>query len=260
MPYLYLSLTPESLIASMLEPSDFGRYLAISPNRTNSGPAIFFELDADLTVPVFNAEKTFSKCVPHPDGSPRSSTYLSIYRVLERVPFEAFRSLYLATKDGLVLELQRSELTAEKEEERYHLYQELSPLTPRVVSRLSPSRFGEFMTGNSQPLAVPRLVFADMKLGPLATDPGHPSKHNLPYRRIEHLRDCLNHLRKFPGKQSKVLSRDFQIDDLYYNLETGFYLSEKGTTTIYYPIPDEEALAAEHNAWRQSAESSQKLL
>lgn len=259
MPYLYLSLTPESLIASMLEPSDFGRYLAISSNRTTSGSAIFFELDADLTISAFNAEAAYSKCVAHADGTPRKSTYLSIYRVLERVPFEAFRSLYLATKDGLVLELKRSELIAEKEDERFHLYQELSPLTPRVLSRLSPARFGEFMTGNNQPLSVPRLVFADMKLGPLATDPGNPSNHNLPYRRIEHIRDCLNHLRKFSSKPSKVLSRDFQIDDLYYNLETGFYLSEKGTT-IYYPIPDEETLATEHNAWRKSAESSQKLL
>lgn len=259
MPYLYLSLTPESLIASMLEPSDFGRYLAISSNRTTSGAAIFFELDPEVTVPAFNAEQSFSKCVAHADGMPRRSTYLSIYRVLERVPLKAFRSLYLATKDGLVLELKQGTYTSAQDEERFHLYQELSPLTPRVVSRLSPAQFGNFMTDESQPLSVPRLVFADMKLGPLAKDPGNPSNHNLPYRRIEHLRDCLNHLRKFPSKPSKVLNRDYQIDDLYYNLETGFYLSESGTT-LYYPMPDEETLSAEHNAWRKSAESSQKLI
>src|SRR5690554_5749721 len=101
MTYLYLSLTPESLVASMLAPADFGRYLAISPNRKTSWPAIFFELDAEPVLDAFGVREAFAKCVPHPDGTPRRSTYLSIYRVLERVPFTAFRSLYLTTKDGL---------------------------------------------------------------------------------------------------------------------------------------------------------------
>lgn len=259
MPYLYLSLTPESLIASMLEPSDFGRYLAISPNRTTSGSAIFFELDADQVVPLFNVAKEFSECVAHSDGAPRASAYLAIYRVLERVPLSAFRSLYLATKDGLVLELKQAKETATKASDgRFHLYQELSPLTPRVVSRLSPGAFGEYMTSNNQALSVPKLVFADMRLGSLATDPGS-SVQNLPYSRIEHLRECLNTLRRREDKQTKVVNRDFYIEDLYYNLETGFYLSGEGKT-LHYPMLDEEVLAAEHNAWRKSAESTRRLL
>ncbi len=260
MTYLYLSLTPESLVASMLAPADFGRYLAISPNRKTSSPAIFFALDAELVLDVFGVRKEFAKCVPHPDGTPRRSTYLAIYRVLERVPLSAFRSLYLTTKDGLVLELTGASSVEEKKgAERFHLYQELSPLTPRVVSRLSPAAFGEYLTNGSQLLSVPRIVFADMKLGPLATDPGHPSSHNLPYSRLDHLRDCLNVLRKDVGKPSKVLNRDFHIDDLYYSIESGFYLSGEGNT-LFYRMPDEEELAAHNNAWRKSAQSSSQVL
>jgi hypothetical protein len=259
MAHLYLSLTPESLVASMLEPADFGRYLAISPSRKTSSPAIFFALDIDPVLDAFGVRDEFEKCVPHPDGTPRRSTYLAIYRVLERVPMSAFRSLYLTTKDGLVLEL-KGELSAKKEgEERFHLYQELSPLTPRVVSRLSPSAFGEYLTSGGHVLSVPRIVFADMKLGPLATDPGHPSSHNLPYSRLDHLRDCLNVLRKDEGKPSKVLNRDFHIDDLYYNIESGFYLSGEGKT-LFYRMPDEEELTEHNNAWRKSAESSSQVL
>lgn len=255
MPHLYLCLTPESLIASMLEPADFGRYLAISPNRNTSGPAIFFELDPARALPEFDGgQELFDSCAPHADGKPRRSTYLAIYRVLERAPLSAFRSLFLTTKDGLVLELKASE-TREPSSDDFFLYQELAPVTPRVVSRLKPSEFGEFITKQDQALSVPKIVFADLKLGPLATDPGSPSNHNLPYRRLEHLRDCLQSLQQTEGKPAKVLNRDFQIDDLYFNLKSGFYLSGNGST-LFFEMPEEEVLSAEHNAWRKSARAT----
>ena len=43
------------------------------------------------------AKKT---CVPHSDGDPKHSVYLSIYRVLEHVPMDAIGNMYLVTRDG----------------------------------------------------------------------------------------------------------------------------------------------------------------
>ena len=40
--YLYLSLIPEALIASMLPPLDFGTYLAIGTKKRTRGQAMFF--------------------------------------------------------------------------------------------------------------------------------------------------------------------------------------------------------------------------
>ena len=46
-----------------------------------------------------------SRCVPHANGEPKHSVYLSVYRVLEHVPLSALGSLYLATRDGRVMEI-----------------------------------------------------------------------------------------------------------------------------------------------------------
>lgn len=40
--YLYLSLLPEALIASMLPPEEFGNYLAVGTKKRTRGQAIFF--------------------------------------------------------------------------------------------------------------------------------------------------------------------------------------------------------------------------
>ncbi|HRZ43535.1 MAG TPA: hypothetical protein P5228_12620, partial [Bacteroidales bacterium] len=43
--YIYLSATPEALIASMLSPEEFGAYLSMGTKKRNRGQAIFFEVD-----------------------------------------------------------------------------------------------------------------------------------------------------------------------------------------------------------------------
>lgn len=45
--FLYLSATPEALIASGLEPEKFGSYLAVETQKRARGQALFFELDID---------------------------------------------------------------------------------------------------------------------------------------------------------------------------------------------------------------------
>ena len=48
-------------------------------------------------------------CKPHDDGAPKRSKYFSIYRVLEHIPLENLKNLYLATDDGRVLGLKQAE-------------------------------------------------------------------------------------------------------------------------------------------------------
>jgi hypothetical protein len=103
--YLYFSMTPESLISSMLPPEEFGHYLAVGTNKRTRGQAIFFEIDPDFQSDYFDLESIERRCVPHVDGKPKRSVYLSTYRVLENLPIENFRNLYLTTFDGKVLEL-----------------------------------------------------------------------------------------------------------------------------------------------------------
>ena len=87
------------------------------------------------------------RCVAKEDGSPKSSVYLSVYKVLETIPPDALKSLYLTTDHGLALELKRGVYDKSKESKNtIHLYQELCPVTTLVASSLSPSVFLKRLT------------------------------------------------------------------------------------------------------------------
>jgi len=119
--FIYLCITPESLIASHLPPSEFGNYLATGTRKRLRGQAMFLEVDAkkmkDLPLDYLN-----ERLVPYDNGEPKRSLYLSIYRALEKTPLEAMLKLYLATDDGKVLEITPKTFT-DGDKDVVHLYQ-----------------------------------------------------------------------------------------------------------------------------------------
>ena len=206
--YLYFSVTPEALIVSGLEPEKFGSYLAVGTQKRARGQAVFFELDIDLMSDVVSKEYIEKNCVPRPDGSPKRTLYLSIYRVLERIPLPALKGLYLTTDDGRVLKLDQSEFNTQKGES-LHLYQELCPVTPRIASTLNPTDFVSYVCDKNNNISVPKLFCVQLDLGELANDPIAGSADNLPYSNIYHLRDCLAGLLQNTSKFTKNCSKVF---------------------------------------------------
>jgi hypothetical protein len=249
--YIYLSLIPEALIASMLPPVEFGNYLAVGTKKRTRGNAIFFEIDQEKVRDLLPWDHIEERCVPHEDGKPKNSLYLSIYRVLEMIPLDAFLSLYLTTDDGRTLELKPGEYPDE-EEKQLHLYQELTPVTPRVVSSLPPKIFLKRMTGDNQKIAVPKLVFTELKLEGLAHDPLNAPVGDLPYQNIGHLRNCLMTLKGETGKTKKTVIRYLTRDLIFRTIKNGFFVGDKNKV-IYYPLPSVEVLEKEHYAWWRSA-------
>ena len=249
--YLYLSLTPEALIFSMLPPKQFGKYLAIGDKKQSSSHAIFVEIDPEIDIPGMQLEQARARCVPHSSGRLRRSAYVSIYRVLERVPLSSMGDMHLATKDGLVLTLKRSEYTKRTDQGRF-LYQEICPVSPRVVSSLEPETFCRYVTNEENPLFMPKIAFADMKLGELAGDPEKGKVSNLPYPMIDHLRSCLISLDEKPDKKTKIERRGMRPDIIFYMVEKGFYIGDL-ENFLFYAMPDEDQLLGEHNRWWNSA-------
>ncbi|MGC3957009.1 MAG: hypothetical protein QM813_03285 [Verrucomicrobiota bacterium] len=105
--HLYLSLLPESLVASHLNPSEFGSYIATGSQKRTRGQGLFFKLTDAYAQQLITGDIAKRMAERHP----RRSLYLSIYRVLENTPLEAFESLHLATDDGRVLSLQPAPVT-----------------------------------------------------------------------------------------------------------------------------------------------------
>ncbi|HVN56918.1 MAG TPA: hypothetical protein VMT63_01350 [Bacteroidales bacterium] len=235
--YIYLSVIPEALIASMLPPKEFGDYMATGTKKRNVSQAIFFEIDLELIKDKIDMEYVNRRCVRKADGSPKSSVYLSTYRVLEMIPLKALKNLYVTTETGVVLELKKTSYDKSVEPKNHlHLYQELCPVSPRVATKYTPSEFVTSLTDGTSHVNVPRLFFADLKLGELATNPGSGSAELLPYRNVGHLRDCLEILKNDNDKAMKTVQRVFSGTLLYRTIGKGFYVGDKNEV-VHYPFP-----------------------
>lgn len=250
--YLYFSLTPEALIASMLPPHEFGNYQAVGSKKRTRGQSIFFEVDINLVGTHFSLKTIEEKCVPDANGELKKSVYLSIYRVLEHLPLAALKNLYLATDDGRVLELQKSECKAVDDVGGLHLYQELCPVVPRIASSLAPANFMKFVTDTTKPISVPKLVFVDLRLDGLAEDPENGSVEDLPYKNVAHLRDCLLQVKKIGSKKTKTVIRVFKSDLLYRTCKNGFFVGDQDTLFCYH-FPTQAELQDNHYAWWRSS-------
>lgn len=245
--HLYLSMIPESLVASMLPPEQFGTYLAVGTRTKSHGQAIFFDLKGEFPSEHFDFSVIPQRCVPHPDGQPKRSVYLAVYRILERVPLAAVNSLWLVTSGGHVLELKQGHMPS-KFPGTYHLYQEICPVHPLVVSSLAPDGFFRFLTDPAGPIYVPRICFVDLELAELAENPEHGEVNNLPYAPLDHLRDCLKELRDTPDKHTKNVDRVHPQEFPYRCVKTGFYVGDR-EEMLHFPFPSREELETTYFPW-----------
>lgn len=248
---LYLSLIPEALIASMLEPSAFGSYYAVGRNGRVFGEAMFFEVDPGFRSDDFPFARADERCVVQPNGAPKSSVYLGIYGVLARIPVSALGNLYLVTDDGRTLELQRTAYVHE-DPPQFHLYQEICPINPLVASRLEPQDFCRKLTDPSQPVNLPRIAFSELILGELATNPATGNADDLPYAAIRHLRDVLVDF-DINTKDSKLVLKQVKQGILYRMVRNGFYVGDRDEFA-YYRFPDRQQLESEYYDWWRSAQ------
>lgn len=253
--HLYLSMIPESLVASMLPPEEFGTYMATGTRKRPHGHAMFFQLKEGFQSDYFNLSDIDTRCVAHSDGQPKHSVYMAVYRVLENVPLEAIESLWLTTAHGQVLEIQQGP-TPSKFAPEYHLYQELCPLHPLIASSLDPVRFCKQITDTNKLISVPKMCFVELNLDGLATDPMEGSDKNLPYHNIDHLRSCLNELKPNGPKESKTVDRVWHQSFLYRSVKSGFFVGDN-EQILYYPYPSREDLESKYYAWWRCANDAE---
>jgi len=252
MRHLYLSLMPEALIASMLSPEEFGNYYAVGAEHTTQGQAVFFEVDPAFRHADIPIETALARCVPHADGQPKHTVYASVYRVLERVPLSAIGTLYLVTKDGRTLGVQRGAEKADSSE-GLHLYHELAPVRPLVVSRLGPEPFFRLLCGGSDtPLSIPAITFVELRLGDLATDPLNGSLGDLPYDNTSHLRSCLEQV-KSKEVAAKVVDRLHPGTFSYRTIKNGIFIGNKTEGLAAYMLPSMGTLKETNHLWWKSA-------
>jgi hypothetical protein len=251
--HLYLSMIPEALIASMLTPDEFGVYYAVGAEKKARGQAVFCEIDPGFRDDFFRIDEGVERCVPHEDGSPKRSIYISVYRVLEHIPLGAVERLYLVTQDGRVLGLDPTGDSPE-ETEGMHLYHEIAPVRARVVSALGPRGFYDLIVRNPMSLlSLPAVCFVELGLGELAKDPEYGAVRDLPYPGIDHLRQCLVDLQT-KTVETKMVDRLVPASFPYRTIQNGLFMGRRvEERIIYFPLPSREELRADHYRWWRSA-------
>ncbi|MHB1453259.1 MAG: hypothetical protein ACYCYM_04805 [Saccharofermentanales bacterium] len=249
--HLYLTLIPEALIASMLNPEEFATYYAIGERGKSHGQVLFIEIDPSFRNDFFQIEKGIARCIPNAQGQPKKSVYISIYRVLEHIPISAMGSLYYVTRDGRALQTEKVPST--NNEGGLHFYSELAPVRPAVVSPFGPLDFKDLLMGRREGFqGLPAIAFVELQLGELAADPGNGVVQDLPYENIEHLRRCLLEV-----KTKTVSSKMFDLSGSgilsFRVVRNGVFVGNQDEGLYLYPMPSSEELREKHHAWWRSA-------
>lgn len=249
--HLYLSLMPEALIASMLSSEEFGTYYAVGTTKKQHGQAMFVELDPDFRHDFFRIEDGIARCVPHEDGSPKKSVYISTYRVLEHVPMDVMKRLYLVTAYGQTLALERSNEYPQDDDD-LHMYQEIAPVNPLVVSTLDAVNFYDFIIKDEENMIhLPAIAFVELQLGDLSADPEHGAVRDLPYSYIHHLRECLMEL-KTKTIHTKMVNRVQTVQFPYRMIKHGIFVGNR-KDLAYFPLPPRQELRSKYYRWWRSA-------
>jgi hypothetical protein len=243
----------EALIASHLEPEAFGTYMAVGTKKLASGHVTFFEIDPGFprVTDHFKVDDIEQRCVPHADGTPKRSKYISVYRVMEFLPLALYGALYLTTPDGRVMQLDPGPYEEGSDAGGVNLYQELCPLIPMVLSNLPPARFAQVLTDPGHPVNAPRIFFADMRVD---RDEHGKLAGWLPYTDTLHIEDCVHELETTDaaGKATKTVSRTPRTRGFFRAIRRGFFLGDQ-TGVKFYRFPTREQLEIYHAKWWHSA-------
>ncbi len=250
--HYYFTVFPmEALIASQLPPEHFGSYMATGSKKGSSERLIFCELTNEFGND-FNWEHAHKNCVEHPNGDPKNSLYLAVYRVLEHIPFEAFGPLFLTNADGRTLVLEQRGHQETGTEEKFYVYKELCPVTPIVVSSLSPKNFADFMTTPETMTYVPKLVFADLKTIDFKNPDETGNIGKIYERKTEHLKQCVYSVTEVRDKVNKIFDRSQLESFSFQTIRNGIYIGD-GDHILEYPMKTIEELKEHHYDWARSA-------
>lgn len=253
--HYYLTIFPmEALIASHHDPTAFGAYMATGSRKGSTERLMFFEVSeaAVHSVPEYDGEWARQRCIPHSDGRPKNSVYLSVYRVLERMPIDGLAALHLVTKDGRVLPIERTVYTDPDPWKGYALYKELCPAPPLVVSALNPKHFAEYIISDANKVTMPAIVFADLSMPELEGGDFTGNVGGYFDNNKEHLKACLDDLRAGKGKLNKIVDRSYNAEFSYQVFGRGVYVGSENQV-IFYPMPDRGTLKKEAYDWGKSA-------
>lgn len=253
--HLYMIVFPiNALVASNLNPEDFGMHYAVGSTKHYSGKVIFVELDINFRDPYFEIDKYLAETVPHPvTGKPKRTKFISSYGVLEHVPLNVLKNLYLVHSNGKTLGLEKGEYTAINQPGLIRIYQEICPLETLVASTLDQRTFGKFITRETKSKGAPKILFTQIDFNIDKFFEENRGKEIItcaipnvnPYR----VRECIEELKSNPDKLTKTISLGSVLKDISFSMiRHGFWFVD-GDEMVFYPMPSIDELETKYFHW-----------
>jgi hypothetical protein len=252
--HLYMIVFPiNALVSSQLEPERFGEHYTMFSAKHFSGKVIFAEIDINYRNEYFDIERYLSLTVPHEDGSPKRTKFISSYKVLENIDLAAIQRLFLVTVNGKVLPIEPAEYTAYNEPGLIRIYQEICPLETLVASTKDQREFGKFITTQTRSKGAPKICFTqiDFNLDEFFRQNKNKDIYTIelpdvnPYRFYE----CIMELKNNPEKLTKTISLGSILRDISYKfLRHGFWFAD-GEDLKFFPMPSQHDLDNKYFYW-----------
>ncbi len=255
--YLYLICHPNpALVASQYAPEKFARHYSAGSTRYYDGKVIFAELDINFRNPYFDIEKGLEGLVPHEDGRPKATKFISTYRVLEHVDFSSIKKLYLSNTDGSCYGLESAKYDHTHKPDFLRIFAEVTPLKMLVLSDYNFSEYGKWITDPSNVKSAPKVLYtqfdltiadflADFEANPLMPPPLpsiHPSK----------LRDAIIELQNVREKHTKGLSLDVSFNKKSYRQIRHGFMFASAEEELFFPMPELSVIEKENYKFYRS--------
>lgn len=252
--HLYMILYPnEALIASELNPSDFGKHYAIGSPKHYVGKVIFAQIDLQFRNPYFDIDTVLAQTSSGEPGVPKKTKFISSYRVLEHINLDAVQKLFLVTVDGHVLELNPEKTyDVPHQEDRIRIYLEICPIHMMVASNLTPPQFARHVTTEVKGKSAPKMFFTQLDLDPVAILESDLLVSPIPNVNPAHLKECILELKNKPEKKTKTISLRSNFENISYSkIRHGFWMA-KGDKFLFFRMPSVEELERNHYQWYRS--------
>ena len=274
--YLYLLLYPNhSLIASQLEPAKFAQHYAQCSTGFFGGNFLFVEVNPDFRNDYFKIDEAFEQLLPHEDGRAKATKFVSNYRTLEHIDFDALKNLYYCNAMGSFIELKPGEYNPaasdvnkghgnvaaisdchkEIEPEELSILLGINPTKMVVLSRHKFHDYGVFITDPETIINTPTILYTkvnldiDEFLSQFEVNPFLPLK--IPGIHPSRMRDAIHEVRNSPNKINKGISMDCPFDKISYrSLRYGFMFATQEKKKFYPLVSMDEVEKDFYQFWK----------
>ena len=252
--HLYMIVFPiNALVASQLDPEQFAEHYTVGSSKHYEGKVIFAEVDPAFRDSYFEIDKQLALTVPHENGAPKKTKFISSYAVLEHVKLKALKSLYLVTTNGKALELKAKPYTAVNEPGLVRVYQEIAPVTSLVASTLDQRAFGKYLTTETKTKGAPKVCFTQYEFEVAGFMRRNENREIMqspfPDTNPALLYDYLTELKSQPEKKTKTINLSSTLLAASYRLIRHGFFFAAGDDLLFYPMPSVAELERDHHDW-----------